>query len=131
MYVPDLVSAKLTLDKDLAKTDIERKVLDLEPILGGMVLHYSFRGRNLDLLYSRSIKNLWIKKFIAGAKVRYIQRDVKGNIIEDICREGVLMSGGTFFVSCNRCVSVSFGSGTKSCNISNIEIIEEVKEAKA
>ncbi len=124
MYVPDVISAKLTLDKVLSKADIERKVLDMEPILGGMVLQYSLSGRNLELLYSPSIKKIWNKKGIAGSKVRYIQRDVKGNIIEDMCREGVLVSGGTFFVSCDRCVSVSFGSGSEAYDISTVEIIE-------
>lgn len=54
-----------------------------------------------------------------------IQRDVKGNIIEDMCCEGVLMSGGTFFVSCDRCVSVSFGSGSEAYDITTIDILEE------
>lgn len=130
MYVPDLISAKLTLGKVLSRADIERKVLDMESTLGGMVLHYSCSGCNLELLYSPSIKKRWNEKGIAGSKVRYIQRDVKGNIIDDMCREGVLMSGGTFFVSCDRCVSVSFGRGSEAYNISTIEIIEE-HESKA
>lgn len=125
MYVPDIVSAKLTLEKVLSKADIEKKVLYMETILGGMVLQYSYDGRNLELIYSRSVKKWWDEKGIAGSKVRYIQRDVKGNIIEDMCREGVLMSGGSFFVSCDRCVSVSFGSGSEAYDIYTIEIIEE------
>lgn len=124
MYVPDIVSAKFTLDKFLGRLSIERIVLHIESALGGMVLHYSISGRKLELLYSPSIKKLWTEKGIAGSKVRYIQRDVKGNIIEDMCREGVLMSGGTFFVSCDRCVSVSFGSGSEAYDIYTIEIIE-------
>lgn len=125
MYVPDIVSAKLTLEKVLSKAGIERKVLDLEPILGGMVLQYSYDGYDLELLYSPSIKKWWDEKGIAGSKVRYIQRDVKGNIIEDMCREGVLMSGGSFFVSCDRCVSVSFGSSSEAYDIYTIEILQE------
>lgn len=125
MYVPDVISAKLTLDKVLARADVEKKVLDMEPILGGMVLYYSNSGRKLELIYSPSLKKLWDDKGIAGSGVRYIQRDVKGNIIEDMCREGVLMSGGTFFVSCNRCVSVNFGSGPEAYDIKDIEILEK------
>ena len=125
MYVPDVISAKLTLNKVLARADVEKKVLDMEPILGGMVLHYSSSGRNLELLYSPSMKKRWNEKGIAGSKVRYVQRDAKGNIIEDMCREGVLMSGGTFFVSCDRCVSVSFGSGSEAYDITTIEILEQ------
>ena len=125
MYVPDVISAKLTLDKVLARADVEKKVLDMEPILGGMVLYYSCSGRKLELIYSPSMKKLWDDKGIAGSLVRYIQRDMKGNIIEDMCREGVLMSGGTFFVSCERCVSVSFGSGSEAYDITTIEILEE------
>lgn len=125
MYVPDVISAKLTLDKVLARADVEKKVLDMEPILGGMVLHYSCSGRNLELLYSPSLKKLWNEKGIAGSRVRYIQRDVKGNIIDDMCREGVLMSGATFFVSGDRCISVSFGSGSEAYDITTIEILEQ------
>ena len=125
MYVPDVISAKLTLDKVLARADIERKVLDMEPILGGKVLYYSCSGRKLELLYSPSLKKTWDEKGIAGSRVKYIQRDVKGNIIEDMCREGVLMSGGSFFVSCCRCVSVNFGSGSEAYDITTIEILEE------
>ena len=124
MYVPDVVSAKLTLDKVLARADVERKVLDMEPILGGKVLRYSCSGRKLELLYSPSLKKTWDEKGIAGSRVKYIQRDVKGNIIEDMCREGVLMSGGSFFVSCDRCVSVNFGSGSEAYGIETIEILE-------
>jgi len=125
MYVPDVISAKLTLDKVLARADVEKKVLDMEPILGGMVLHYSCSGRNLELLYSPSLKKLWNEKGIAGSRVRYIQRDVKGYIIDNMCREGVLMSGGTFFVSGDRCISVSFGSGSEAYDITTIEILEQ------
>lgn len=125
MYVPDVISAKFTLNKVLSRADVEKKVLGLEFILGGMVLHYSASGRDLELLYSPSMKKRWDEKGIAGSKVRYIQRDVKGNIIEDMCREGVLMSGGTFFVSCDRCVSVSFGSGSEAYDITTIEIMEQ------
>jgi hypothetical protein len=125
MYVPDIVSAKLDFDKMLSKAQIIEKVLKLETVLGGMVLHYECNGRRLEMLYSPSMKRIWDEKGIAGSKVRYIQRDVKGNIIEDMCREGVLMSGGTFFVSCDRCVSVSFGSGSEAYDITTIEILEQ------
>lgn len=125
MYVPDVLSAKLTLDKVLSRADVEKKVLAMEPILGGMVLHYSCSGRKLELLYSPSMKKRWDEKGIAGSKVRYIQRDVKGKIIDDMCYEGVLMSGDTFFISCDRCVSVSFGSGSEAYDITTIEILKE------
>lgn len=124
MYVPDVISAKLTLDKVLARADVEKKVLDMEPILGGMVLHYSSSGRKLELYYSPSMKKIWDEKGIAGSKVKFIQKDVKGNIIEDMCKEGVLLSGASFFVSCDRCVSVSFGKGSEAYDISTILITE-------
>lgn len=124
MCVPDIVSAELTLDKVLPKSQIEEKILKLETVLCGMVLHYECRGRRLKMLYSPLMKKLWNEKGIAGSRVRYIQRDVKGNIIEDMCRDGVLMSGGTFFVSCERCVSVSFGNGCEAYDITTIQIME-------
>ena len=76
------------------------------------------------MLYSPSMKRVWDEKGIAGTKVRFIQKDVKGNIIEDMCREGVLLSGASFFVSCDRCVSVSFGKGSEAYDISTIQFIE-------
>ena len=124
MYVPDMVSAKLDFDKVLSKAQIIEKVLKLETVLGGMVLHYEFYGRRLEMLYSPSMKKIWDEKGIAGTKVRFIQKDVKGNIIEDMCREGVLLSGASFFVSCDRCVSVSFGKGSEAYDISTIQFIE-------
>lgn len=124
MYVPDVIWAKLSLDKVPSKAQIEEKVRQFELLLGGMVLHYECYGRELQLYYSPSMKKLWDEKGIAGSRVRFIQKDVKGNIIEDMCREGVLMSGGTIFVSCDRCVSVSFGSGSEAYDITTIEILE-------
>ena len=125
MYVPDVISAKLTIEKVLSKTQIEDKIRQFELLLGGMVLHYECYGRELQLYYSPSMKKLWDEKGIACSRVRFIQKDVKGNIIEDMCREGVLMSGGTFFVSCDRCVSVSFGSGSEAYDITTIDILKQ------
>lgn len=124
MYVPDIVSAKLDFDKVLSKAQIIEKVLKLETVLGGMVLHYECHGRRLEMLYSVFMKKNWDEKGVAGSKVRFIQRDVSGNIIEDMCREGVLLSGASFFVSCDRCVSVSFGKGSEAYDISTIQFIE-------
>ena len=124
MYVPDIITAKLDFDKVLSKAQIIEKVLKLEQVLGGMVLHYEYNGRRLVLLYSPMMKKIWDEKGIAGSKVRYIQKDVAGNIIDDMCKEGVLMSGGTYFVSCDRCVSVSFGKGSEAYDITTIQIIE-------
>ena len=124
MYVPDVISAKLTIDKVLSKTQIEDKIRQFELLLGGMVLHYECHGRELELYYSPSMKKLWDEKGIAGSRIRFIQKDVKGNVIEDMCRDGVLMSGGTFFVSCDRCVFVSFGKGSEAYDITTIQIME-------
>lgn len=126
MYVPDVISAKLTIDKVLSKTQIEDKIRQFELLLGGMVLHYECHGRELELYYSQSMKKLWDEKGIAGSRIRFIQKDVKGNVIEDMCRDGVLMSGGTFFVSCDRCVSVSFGKGSEAYDITTIQIVEDL-----
>lgn len=124
MHVPDIVFAKLDFDKVLPKAQAIEKVLKLETVLGGIVLHYECKGRRLEMLYSPSMKRIWDEKGIAGTKVRFVQKDVKGNIIEDMCREGVLLSGASFFVSCDRCVSVSFGKGSEAYDISTIQFIE-------
>lgn len=124
LYVPDIIKAKLYFDKIMSKAQIEDKILKLETVLGGMVLHYEYCGRKLEMLYSPMMKRLWDEKGIAGSKVRFIQKDVAGNIIDDMCKEGVLLSGGTFFVSCDRCVSVSFGKGSESYDITTIQIME-------
>lgn len=126
MYVPDVISAKLTLDKVLPKAQIEDKIRQFELLIGGMVLHYESSGLKLELYYSPSMKKLWDEKGFAGSRIRYIQKDVKGNVIEDMCRDGVLMSGGTFFVSCDRCVSVSFGKGSEAYDITTIQIVEDL-----
>ena len=124
MYVPDIIKAKLYFDKVLSRDQIEEKILRLETVLDGMVLHYECSGRKLEMLYSPMMKRIWDEKGIAGSRVRFIQKDVTGNIIDDMCKEGILLSGGTFFVSCNRCVSVSFGEGRESYDITTIQIIE-------
>lgn len=126
MYVPDVISAKLTLDKTLSKAQIVEKIMKLEQVLGGMVLHYQCSGRKLELLYSPLMKKLWDEKGIAGTGVRFIQKDVKGNVIEDMCKKGVLLSSRSFFVSCDRCVSVSFGNGgSEAYDITTIQFIEQ------
>lgn len=126
MYVPDIVSAKLTFDKIMSKAQIEEKILKLEQVLGGMVLHYQCNGRKLEMLYSPLMKKLWDEKGIAGTGVRFIQKDAKGKVIEDMCREGVLLSGNTFFISCDRCASVSFGrGGSEAYDITTIQFIEQ------
>ena len=124
MYVPDIITAELDFDKVLSKAQIVEKVLKLEQVLGGMVLHYEYNGRRLVMLYSPSMKKIWDEKGIAGSKVRYIQKDGAGNIIDDLCKEGILTSRGSYFVSCDRCVSVSFGNGSEAYDITTIQIIE-------
>lgn len=123
MYVPDIISAKITLDKVLSKNQIEDKVLNLEQVLDAMVLNYKCCGRILEITYSTAAKKIWNEKGVTGTRVRFIQKDVKGNVIEDMCCEGVLVSGETFFVSGERCASVNFGKGKEVYDITTLQFI--------
>lgn len=125
MYMPDILSAYVITEKILSKAKVIERLFAIEMALGAMILHYEYEGFKLTFQYSRSMKKLWDEKGVAGSKVRYIQRDVNGNILTDMCREGVLMSGGSFFVSCDRCVSVSFGEGSEAYDIKDIQIVDE------
>lgn len=123
MYVPDIVSEMITFDKALSKTQIENAIWKLEQKLDVMVLTYECRRRNIEILYSSAMKKTWGENGIAGAQIRYVQKDVKGEVIEDMCREGALVSGETFFVSCQRSAFVSFGNGKEVYDITTLQFI--------
>lgn len=124
MNVQDLRTAKFDLEKVLSKSQIIEMIHRLEKVLGGMVIHYESSGWHLEILYSHRLERIWKVKGTPGRKVRYIQRDAAGNIIEDMCKDGVLTSGETFFISCDLCVDVNFGNGSEAYDITKIKIID-------
>ena len=119
--LPDALLAKLDFNTVMSKQQALEKVEALEPTFGGIAIHYDQSGRRLEVVWSSELQKKWDGKLKEGQKVRYIQKDSKGNVIEDMCRDGVIVKDGLFWVSCDRCIYADFGEGASMYDIIHLE----------
>lgn len=121
--VPDLEKAQLTYSYVMSKGEAQEKVVKLEKELGGIAVYYELSGKKLTIYYSPEMKEKWGGDNPKGKKVRLVVKDIKGNIIQDMCRDGEVTSEEMYFVSGSRCVRCQFGKDNDAYDISNLEVI--------
>ena len=122
--LPDVLLAKLDFDVVLSKRQVVEKISALEPTFGGMAVHYENHGRRVEIIWSKALQEKWADRLNAGQKVRYIQKNSKGQVMKSECREGVLSESGVFWVVTDRCVYADFGEGSEAYDITHIEPAE-------
>lgn len=123
--LPDAILAKLDLDKVLSKHQVVEKVEALEPIFGGMAVHYDHSGKRIEVVWSANLQKKWEGKLVKGQKTRLVIKNEKGKILKDSCREGELTQDGLFWVGTDRCVYANFGKGSEAYDIVHLEPIIE------
>lgn len=122
--LPDVLLAKIDFDVVLSKRQVVEKISVLEPTFGGMAVHYAHSGRRVEVAWSKALQEKWNGRLNEGQKVRYIQKNSKGQVIKDDCRDGVLKESGAFWVGTDRCVFADFGEGCEAYDITHIEPLE-------
>lgn len=121
--VPDLETAKLTFSYVMSQGEARERVLRLEKDLGGIVVFYHLSGKKLTIYFSPEMKEKWGDN-PKGKKVRLEVKDVKGNIIKAMCREGEVTSEEMYFISGSRCVRCQFGKDNDAYDITNLVVLK-------
>ena len=121
--VPDLERAKLTYSYVMSRGEAQEKVEKLEKELGGIAVYFNLTGKKLEIFYSPELKKKWGES-VKGKKVRLVIKDVKGNVIDSLSREGIVTSEELFFVSGSRCVRCQFEKENDAYDIGTLEVIE-------
>lgn len=106
--LPDALLAKLNFDVVLSRSQIVEKVEALEPTFGGMAVHYEHSGKRLEVIWSKALQQRWLGKLNKGQKV------VVG------LHRGTLAYTGAFWCGPDRCVSVDFGKGGETYDITHV-----------
>ncbi len=120
--VPDVEMAKLTFSYVLSNGEARERALKLEKDLGGIIVYYQLSGKKLTLYTSKEMKEK-LGENPKGKKVRLVMKDIHGNVIKDMCRDGEITSEESFFISGSRCVRCQFGKENDAYDITALEYI--------
>ena len=127
MAFPDMEKMVVEFDVIFSKQEIEKRGREIATSLQTYLLRYEHHAKSATFYFSKNAKAV-VMNMKEGQKVKFVQRDVAGNIIKSLCRTGelVALNGSIYvmYIGGDACVKVTFDDDMDSYAIYNLEFEE-------
>lgn len=85
MAFPDMEKMVVEFDVVFSRQEVERKGMELAACMQTCLLRYEHRAKSAVFYFSQNAKDV-VENLKDGQEVYFIQRDVAGNIVSNLCR---------------------------------------------
>ena len=85
MAFPDMKKMVVEFDVVFSRQEVERKGMEIAACMQTCLLRYEHRAKSAVFYFSQNAKDV-VENLKDGQEVNFIQRDVAGNIISNLCR---------------------------------------------
>lgn len=107
---PDMEKMVVEFDVIFSRQEIERKGMEIATSMQTCLLRYEHRAKFAVFFFSKKAKEI-VENLQNNQQVEFIQRDVAGKIIPNLCSIGKVISNKVYYLGGDACIKVDFKEG--------------------